>query len=941
MKRKIVRLALAVFLGLTLGFSKGFCEKIAESGPNLEKLFTEARELYNQKKYTEAEEAFFKILAKFPRNYLENDLMLALGLGYIRQEEMEKAENIFKALVRDNPQYKELDLIKFNLGLIAYRQEDFSKALSCFGGIKDKEAMIYTAQCLSLRGQGMMAIAKYKELLDDYDQEIAGSGNKYILELAERGIAQTFYQMEQYSVAAEKLDKFLNNYPKSSFRSYARCLLGLCYFQKEDFAQAISHFQIIVNDYGNENLTSLAHYFWAESLYRSGKVEEAVGLYRRIVEIYKKEGIASDAYYRFCSIYALRGDYGQAIQLCDQGSFAQDRFLVLKGICYQKQKKYPQAREQYRSLIEKNKNEKALSLVLFLLAKSYYEEGDYPQLVAYYQNVFNLLYDKLDPSDEEKIWLERSLLYIADGYYHLSYYPEGERLYQQVFDRKVTPELAALALGGLEASFAQKGEFDAAMKKLTLLKEVYKMRLSSEALTTSDLEMANLYFNRKNWEKAIGYYNSFTELYPKDPRVEKALYQVGVSLSRLGYYSEAVKTWKDVYTGFPASNLAPDSLNRAAITAFSLGDYNKTNELSRELIAAYPNSSFIPEAYLRIAQSYYNNKNYEQAIVGYQEFLDKFAQHPQVNDAKEGIRTSYLQIGEGKNLEELERYAKKYKGSKFAGELYWHIGAMTYEVKDYPKAIIYFEEVVSNYSNTPSAKQAAFYLGECYYLKNDYKRAIIAYKNFLNSFLDDEFGVAVKFHQANAHFQLNQLPECLEIYKEIVEMYPKSDYAKNSLINLAFVYESLGKNKEALESYLTFEAVYSSDEKSNFVFNQIAKISEMLEDYPQAIMYYQKVKPGPEIAASEIEFHLSACYKNLGQMDKAIECYQRLRQVGDGNDYFWLNGLIQLAEIYEQQKKIPQAVEVYDELINKVQDKSLKQTFVAKKDELNKQPKGN
>lgn len=935
MKRKIINLVVFCFFCLLTLTNKTFPAEKKENISSLENLYLQAQGLNEQKKYAEAEKKLFQILNKFPQNYLQNEIMLALGLCYLAQGKSNQAENIFKALIRYNPAYKELEVVRFNLGLISYRRKDFSAALNYFSGIKNKEALFYSAQCFNQLGQGMTAVSRYQELIENHSSEINTSGDLHLLESAERGIAESFYQMGKYDLAIEKLNYFVNRYPQSNLKSYIHYLLGLCYFQKNDFAQAINYFQLVVNS-NDKELMPIAQYYWAESLYQSKKTDEAVNLFQQIASGAKKESIGIEADYRLVSIYALTGEYPQAIRLCERESFSEDRFTLLKGICYSQQKEFAKARKVYRYLIERSPDTKIIAVALYLIAKSYFTEGDYIQLVTYYQNHFKSVMERITFKDAAEIWKEKALLYIADGYYQLKQYEAAKLLYQEIFKRKLNPEISALALSGLEVLDVHLGDFDQSTKKLNILREDYKFKLNSEAAATIDLETANLYFNQKDWDKAVVYYYNFSETYPREPRIDKSLYQTGLCFTRLGYYSEALSTWEKLSTNLPSSLRAGDSLNKASATAFGLGDYQKAINISQQLIERYPQSPLVAEAYLRIAQSYYNGKNYEKAIVGYQEFLNKFPAHSLLAEVEEGMRLSYLHLSRSGKLAELENYIQKYKGTKFCGELYWQAGMKAYELKDFVKAIEYFQEIVANYSTAPSAKQGLFYLAESYYLKGDLPLAITTYQNFLDSFSQDELVSAVKFHLANAHFQLNQLENSLDIYKQIIAADPQSDYAKNSLLNSALTYENLNKYEQALETYLAFKNKYPEDEKLTFVFVQMAKLNEKIENYPQAIEYYQKIKPGPEISVAELNFHLSNCYRNIGQIEKAIEHYQYLRQAGNSNDYFWLNGLVCLAEIYEHQNNPGKAVEIYNELIDKVKDKNLQQTFLAKKEELSK-----
>src|SRR5574341_645644 len=98
------------------------------------KHFNKGKDLYDQKKFDEAELELEEAYLLRPR---DQRVLNLLGLVYFKQEKMEKAEEVYRKLASESPDvpvlFQNLGLIYFKLGRLEEAESAFLKALELAG----------------------------------------------------------------------------------------------------------------------------------------------------------------------------------------------------------------------------------------------------------------------------------------------------------------------------------------------------------------------------------------------------------------------------------------------------------------------------------------------------------------------------------------------------------------------------------------------------------------------------------------------------------------------------------------------------------------------------------------------------------------------------------------------------------------------------------------
>jgi tetratricopeptide (TPR) repeat protein len=225
----------------------------------------------------------------------------------------------------------------------------------------------------------------------------------------------------------------------------------------------------------------------------------------------------------------------------------------------------------------------------------------------------------------------------------------------------------ALSSGNRDADYAiyQKslalgltGKFEAKTKTLSELLARYSGKSKYEA--AAEYELANTYLQLNNEVSALGYYKKIVAEHPECSYTSRSLLQIGLIQSKRKEYDGALAALDKVLTSYPKTNEAFEAISAmkdiyraksdmdayeekiknipyAAISVASLdsgnydvafdyydkGDCENAINYFTKYIQKYPDGIFMAPAMFYRAECDYKNKNYDQALAGYQYLVSK------------------------------------------------------------------------------------------------------------------------------------------------------------------------------------------------------------------------------------------------------------------------------------------------------------------------------
>jgi len=856
---------------------------------------------FNLGEYLKAIDHFQDVKKGKNRN-LRAEALYGIALSYLAIEETDKAKAALEELLLFYPGYTKESSAVIPLGLILLEKGDTKIALEHFRKVKDDLGCIYYSG-LAFRGLNkvMMATALFKEILRK------GPKSEWV-DNAQYQIGESFFQSKQYPMAAEAFENLLSHYPESDLREEALYLLACSDFQQGKYGEAEIKLQKLLEEFPQSPLALYSNYVIGEISLKQNDFAKALANYSLALNV---EQLSMYSLFKIIWCHAQQSQYEEAIGKAKeflrsyQWGELVAKVLLIEGTAYQKTERYREAIRCYQEIADRFPETLFFEKALYLMASAYYQLKEYPQLVT---NIYQIL--KNSPSSSTS-WRVETYFMIGEAYYALGKYDEAARIYELITKNFPVSPLLSRAYQAISSCHATRGEYDKAGEA----QEKAIARAQEEGGEAGDLtllEMANIQFNKKKYEKAVSYYEEFIKRSPDNPKVSKALYQEGIALYRLEYFSEAIKKWEKLAREYKQGELAPKALLQAGKTYFGLGRYGEALSAYQRLLEEYPTSNMVRDAVLQIGQCYYNQGKIQDAITQYEKFIRDYSEDERVGVVLEQLQMSYYR--QGKSIEELEKLIAEFPKSRFAADTYWKLGAEAFNKKNYPLAQRYFQKVVLDFPESTSAAQAFYYQAECYYLQEKYAEAVNAYENFVLNFPEDRLLSQAMFRKAVCYFNMGEFEKSVLAFKDFSLTYPEDPLAKDAALNIALSYKKAQKLRGSIEAYENFVLTYPEDEKVGFVFLQIGSLYEVLDDYGKAVEAYEKV-PGGKREKSEAEFYAARCYDKLQMPEKQKEAYEALVNFVPRSDEYRLAGLMRLAEIYEAEGQTQKGLVIYGDIV--------------------------
>ncbi len=219
------------------------------------------------------------------------------------------------------------------------------------------------------------------------------------------------------------------------------------------------------------------------------------------------------------------------------------------------------------------------------------------------------------------------------------------------------------------------------------------------------LEMADAYYKKKDFVRAISLYEQIEEVYSATPFAEKILYNSAQCNFGLKMYALAGFQFKTYFENFPSGSNAEESLYMNAYCAYlesfdaelDQTDTYKAIETFRIFINVYPDSKYINECntYLdelraklsfkayRTAKLYFNMGEYKSAIVTLKNISREFPEMVQKEEVDFLIVKSHYLLAQNSVAEkQIERYRNTLAAFEELNEQYTEASKFMKEAKE-------------------------------------------------------------------------------------------------------------------------------------------------------------------------------------------------------------------------------------------------------------------
>lgn len=394
---------------------------------------------------------------------------------------------------------------------------------------------------------------------------------------------------------------------------------------------------------------------------------------------------------------------------------------------------------------------------------------------------------------------------------------------------------------------------------------------SSPKAATAYYDLANFFYNEKNYTKATQYFKKVDFPSLTLDQQNQAHFKWGYSYFNLKKLDEALEQFNFVKT--VSSEYAPASNYYAGFIEYSKGNYDQA---LIDLKKAEANSGYASVVPYLIANVYYRQKKYDE-LLAYANSIKDRKDITNANEVSMLVAEAYYFKGDYKNaITAYENYLAGNPG-KAETSLLFRAGFANYSLNQAPKAIEYLSKAAANKDSV--SYYASYYLGILYLKQGEKPLALNAFDFARKYPKDQKLAEEATFQFAKLTYDAGRQDQSIAEFEKFLDTYKGSTHTTEVKELLAQAYVNGNNFNKAIE-YI--EALPSRNASIDQAYQKATflKGTEAFnkEDYQQAATFFEKSLQSPRDPAyvAQASYWAGESYSIGRKFEEAIRHYQKV-----------------------------------------------------------------
>lgn len=722
-----------------------------------------------------------------------------------------------------------------------------------------------------------------------------------------------YYNRQDYTKAIDFLSKAVAQGGNSAQQITYKYQLAIAYYSTQNLQQALPLFNEV-----KVNTTSVdapaASYYAGVINFRNHNYTEAVADFRRIQSnpTYQNEvpnWIAQSLYRqkRYDELLA----YTEPLLKRNTGPALSEVALFTAEVFYQ-QNQFAKAIPYYKQYINAA-GSKVPGAIRFRYGQSLFRTGAYPDAIA---QLKNLAGGKDTTAQYAAYTLGISYLQTQNPTYALNAFNDAARL---SFNPQIQEE-ARFTHAKLQLD--QNNGADAVKELTAFLKQYPDSKFENEA---NEL-VGEAYSASNNFPAAIAYIESLKRRTPKiNATYQRLTYNQGVNDFNNERYPQAVANL-DKSLKYPSDPELQQAAQFWKAEAYSAG---KQFDTAIPVYASLSkgSGSYAVRSLYGLGYAYYAKKDYARALPFFRDFVTKAGSisdadvSGQIPDATIRLADTYFSQ---KQYENAMRYydqaiAQNAPDKDYAA--YQKAMILSYVGRD-SEAKAQFEQVQKQYPNSRFGDESLFQKANVDFERGSYQTAIQGYTRLIQERSNSSLVPAALLKRAIAYGNLEQYDPAIADYKRILDNYGNSEQAQSALIGIQNTLSDAGRPEE-------FSQVLGQYKKGNPGSTDVERVQfDNAKDiyanqkYAQAIQsfqsFMQEYPNSPNL--NEARYYLAESYRQTNDAASALRYYNQI--VSDNRSAFVVRAATRAADLEAKQKNFPRAIRNYQIVLGKASNKA-------------------
>ena len=281
--------------------------------------------------------------------------------------------------------------------------------------------------------------------------------------------------------------------------------------------------------------------------------------------------------------------------------------------------------------------------------------------------------------------------------------------------------------------------------------------------------------------------------------------------------------------------------------------------------------SITPAVYIRLARCFYEVDQKWEAILVYQDVVDRFAKVPEREPALFGLIVALAEVNQAKKAEtRCEDYLREYKDGPNAETVGYMLGAVALQANDPRTAETYFGRMLETQPKSRFRDQMRYLLGNAKFMEGKYDEATAEYKKYLSEFPKGQSVEDVNYRLGLTALFAGKYQEAMDSLRAYLQKYPKGEYVSDGKYRLAVCKYAASLYDDVVKDCKDWEAEFPKNRQLGEVLALLADANGASDRESEAVPVYirsYKIASTDEVMNYSL-FAASKLLQKRGEWDK-------------------------------------------------------------------------
>jgi TolA-binding protein len=728
--------------------------------------------------------------------YNRKEMNLLMGQIYFEKKEFSKALPLLEAYVKNTDKVSKE--VMYELSYCYYNANDVQKAIEGFKQLSNEKDSL-GQNSMYLLGDLYLKTGQKENARNAFLYSADNNSNAKQQEISRFNYAKLSYELGYQDIALNSLNKFLDLYPQSAYANEAKEIIINLLANTNNYSEALSLYQSFSQPTPTMKRIYPKILFGKATEYiNNQKLDEADDLLTKVIRDPDAGPVLPFAYF-------WKGEVSYRLNRYDEAIKNMNSYLQAGGI-------------------QGEANPKDAS---YVLGYSYLNLENYSQALANFKQVAPVINSQSSNLQQD------AYVRSADCYFMMKDYAAAKNMYQNVINNGLDQSDYALYQVALINGIRSPSE---KIKTFNTLTEKYP---KSDLVAESYMQIANAYMVQEKFRDAIPYLNKILDIKSASGQYPKVYLKLGLANYNLNNNNEALQDYQKLINQYPQSEEANEALDnlrniyvemgkpndyvafvQKAGKVISVSEADSVTYAAAELqysnndcaaaissfnnyLSKFPQGAYALNANFYKSECYSRNKDWQNALKGYEAVLGQGASPFAERSAYAAARINYFEL---KDYVQSKTYFSKLLELSTTPENQLEalrgLVRSYYQTKDFAEANNIAKELLTKKGISTDDKAIAnLVLGKSLQVNNQCPDAIKAFKE-VSATNKSEWGAEARFETANCYYMLNQLPTAEKAALEVIKVTGSYDYwVAKSYILLGDIYLAEGDYFNAKATY--------------------------------------------------------------------------------------------------------------------------------------------